>query len=468
MRCRGLRSTPLRASSLALVVLGAAVALAVAPLAPRAAPIARLHLVPQAIVTNLGGAVRPRTSTPCTSPSGAKQACYDAAQLQAAYDLQPLYNAGVEGQHQTIVIVDCYGSPTIAADLSHFDATFHLPAPPSFKIDHPVGPIPAYSPSGRDRFGWAAETTLDVEWAHALAPKASIVLVETPTDEVEGTSGFPDIVAAEKWVLAHKLGRVISQSFTATEQTFPSFASLSPLRAAYKLAATDDVTVLAGSGDLGATDYESNASSLYPYRVTSWPASDPLITAVGGTRLDLSTTGTQLAAATAWNDTYLHATPSPAATGGGRSIFFARPAYQHAVAATTGSRRGVPDISMSAACSASVDVYLSARGPSGPPGWTTICGTSEATPLFAAIVALCDQEAGRGLGQLNPTLYAMLAAKAKGIVAVTSGNNTVSFGSTTVTGFQAGPGYSLVTGVGTVDAASFVPELVAEWTALHH
>ena len=80
--------------------------------------------------------------------------------------------------------------------------------------------------------GWAGETTLDVEWAHTMAPRASILLVETPVSETEGTVGFPQIVTAEKYVIDHNLGGVISQSFSATEQTFPSKAALLKLRGA--------------------------------------------------------------------------------------------------------------------------------------------------------------------------------------------------------------------------------------------
>ena len=96
---------------------------------------------------------------------------------------------------------------------------------------------------------WAAETTLDVEWAHVMAPDAKIVLVETPTSENEGTSGFPQIVTAEKYVIAHHLADVISQSFGATEETFPK-GKLRPLRGAYAEAAlpSHDITVLGASG----------------------------------------------------------------------------------------------------------------------------------------------------------------------------------------------------------------------------
>jgi len=123
--------------------------------------------------------------------------------------------------------------------------------------------------------------------------------------------------------------------------------------------------------------------------------------------------------------------------------------------------RGVPDISMSAACSGSVNTYGSFQG--APAGWSPTCGTSEATPLFAGIVALADQVAGHSLGLINPALYQLAARHAPGIVDVTSGNNMVSFTQggrqQTVTGFRAGPGYDLATGVGTVDARYFVPEL---------
>ena len=146
--------------------------------------------------------------------------------------------------------------------------------------------MPPFHAGNSNRVGWAQETTLDVEWAHVVAPGASIVLVETPTSENEGTTGFPQIVTAEEYVLRHKLGQVISQSFAATEQTFPSKASLLALRGAYKLAARDHVTVLAATGDEGATSYKFNMKDLYTSRAVSWPATDPLVTAVGGTQLD--------------------------------------------------------------------------------------------------------------------------------------------------------------------------------------
>ena len=151
-----------------------------------------------------------------------------------------------------------------------------------------------------------------------------------------------------------------------------------------------------------------------------------------------------------WNDTYNQAAdqfadgnagPDPLASGGGKSVLFARPSYQDRVRHVIGTRRGVPDIAMSAACNGAVNVYSTFGGP--PAGWSLTCGTSEATPLFAAIVALADQVAGHSLGLINPALYQLAAEGAPGIVDVTSGNNTVSFSQGghdhTVRGFPARP-----------------------------
>jgi subtilase family serine protease len=264
---------------------------------------------------------------------------------------------------------------------------------------------------------------------------------------------------------------VISQSFSATERTFPSPAAVKQLRGAYQLAARDGVTVLAASGDSGAADVKLDASTYYLAPQTSWPDSDPLVTGVGGTQLHFGANGAP-AAPTAWNDTYDVAAegfaaggtgPSPLSTGGGRSVLFSRPGFQDGVRGVVGNRRGVPDVSMSAACDGSVVTYATFGG--APPGWSPSCGTSEATPLFAGIVALADQVAGHRLGLVNPALYRLAAAHAPGITDVTEGNSTVSFTQGgrryTVRGFAATRGYDLTSGVGTVNAALFVPELAA-------
>jgi subtilase family serine protease len=456
------------ACGLAAVALTAAVLPAAAVRPTAGTPVADVVVRPGVLHAGRRAAAPPTTAD---CEKAYKIACYEPAQVRQAYDLPALYAQGVTGKGRTIVIVDSFGSPTIRHDLSVFDRTFHLPAPPSFTIIQPAGRVPRYDPGNSDMVGWAGETTLDVEWAHVIAPGANILLVETPVSETEGVHGFPQIVKAEQYVLGHHLGDVISQSFSATEQTFPGAASVQALRAAYLEAYRDKVTVLTASGDSGAADVGLDESTYYLFPVTSWPDSDPLVTGVGGTQLHFGAKG-RPTAPTVWNDTYNKAAnefatgdagPNPLAGGGGTSVLFGRPGYQNGVRAAVGARRGVPDISMSAACNGAVDTYGTFGG--APPGWSPTCGTSEATPLFAGIVALAAQVARHPLGLINPALYRLSAARARGIVDVTSGNNTVSFSQGgrehTVRGFTAGRGYDLASGVGTVDALRFVPELAS-------
>jgi subtilase family serine protease len=441
---------------------GAAAAAPGAPAGQRAAVVVHPGIMHVGRAENL-----PPTTADCEAAFHV--ACYEPAQVEQAYNLGPLYRNGVSGQGSTIVIVDSFGSPTIRQDLSFFDQTFKLPGPPSFQVIQPAGAV-HFDPASPEDLAWASETSLDVEYAHAVAPNASILLVETPVSESEGVSGFPEIVRAEQYVLSHYHPDVISQSFSATEQTFPSKASVEALRGAYLDAFRNHVTVLAASGDSGATDVRPDGSAYYLSPVTSWPDSDPLVTGVGGTQLHLDAKGNHLAPDTAWNDTSSGATnqfifgdsgPHPLASGGGRSALFSRPFYQDAVSSEVGVRRGVPDISMSAACNGAVDVYMGVTGLR--PGWYPTCGTSEATPLFAGIVALAAEVAHQPLGLINPALYRMYAGHRPGIVDVTAGDNTVSFRQggklQTVHGSSARGRYSMVTGVGTLNGALFVPEL---------
>jgi subtilase family serine protease len=386
----------------------------------------------------------PPTTAFCLQQLGIN--CYQPAQLAKAYNLDALHSSGVTGAGETIVIVDAHGSPTIAHDLEVFDKTFGLPAPPSLTVRQDGG-ASTFDTGNPDDLNWGVETTLDVEWSHVFAPGARILLEETPVSETEGVHGFPQIIEAENYVIDHHLGDVISQSFGATEPTFPSKQSLLELRSAYKNAALHGVTVLGGSGDDGATDAEADGVTLYPHRVDSWPSSDPLVTSVGGTMLDLSDNGTRLAPDVVWNDGF-------GAGGGGVSSVFSRPWYQNGVQSVVGDSRGTPDISLSAAVNGAVDIYYSYDP--GFNGWNVVGGTSEASPEFSGIVAMADQVAGHSLGELNPLMYQMKEGQ-DGLVDVTSGNN--SFGG--VLGFDARPGYDLASGLGTLNAAQFVPALAS-------
>jgi subtilase family serine protease len=402
------------------------------------------------------GLTAPIPTSQCVTQLGIE--CYSPLQYRVAYDLNPLYDGSalgrsITGAGRTIVIVDSFGSPTIANDLATFDAQWGLPQA-NLQVMK-FGNVPPFDPANTTMVGWAEETTLDVEYAHSIAPGAKIVLAETPVAEVEGTSGLPEMMNAEKSLIDRGIGDVITQSFGATENTFPgfssgNFSSLLNLRYAFKDARAHGVTVLASSGDDGATDAESDATTLYPFRVNSWPSSDPLVTSVGGTLLNLDDQGNRQSPDVVWND-------SRGAGGGGVSGVFSRPLYQAGVAKEVGSKRGTPDISMSASTSGAAWIYTSFGGVSV--GWHLVGGTSEASPIFSGIVALADQAAGHRLGLINPALYLMgtlsQAGSSNGVVDVTSGNN--SFGG--VTGFTAKRGYDLASGWGTIDAAKFVPAL---------
>jgi subtilase family serine protease len=465
-----------------------------------AAAVAGVQVVPFATghILAAGHMAQPPTTAFCEANYGI--ACYQVSQLQQAYNESPLFSKGIEGQGETIVIVDAFGSPSIASDLANFDSGMGLPNPPSFRVITPEGPITTnpstctstFSPTGpdlcSDYYGWTDETSLDVEWSHAMAPEANILLVETPMTETEGIYGLPQMVAAENYVINNHLGNVITQSFGANEQTFTSPGQIYSLRSAYINAAQHGVTVLAASGDNGSTDdicvpssgcaNPNDATCCQSHQAIDWPSSDPLVTAVGGTQLQLDANGNRTAPDSVWND--LSSTvgvTGPVYTwgssGGGHSTVFPRPQFQNGVAGIVGNSRGTPDIAMSAAVNGAVDFYDTTDP--GVAGWGIVGGTSEASPLFSGIVALADQVAGHSLGYLNPALYAMGKSRASGIVPISQGGNTYTFckaadiGSNdacasssdlvTVPGFNANGYYNDATGWGTVNAALFVPAL---------
>ena len=415
----------------------------------------------------------PLSTSNCVAAIGIR--CYSPGQFERAYNLGLLHAFRIDGSGQTIAIVDSFGSPTIASDLHTFDQTFSnppagsgIPADPAIATDpqlniiQPAGAVPPFDPTNDDMVGWAEETTLDVEWAHVVAPRAKILLVETPVSETEGVQGFPEIVKAENYVIDNHLASVISQSFGATEETFPNQQAIFALRSAFKNAQRHNVTVLGASGDEGSTDYQLNLEDLYTTQVNSWPSSDPLVTSVGGTQMNLDDQGNHLSPDVVWNDSPIGI---QAASGGGPSHVFDRPDFQDGVRSVVGHARGTPDISMNAAVDGGVWVYYTFVTPSSP--FHIFGGTSAATPEFAGIVAMADELAHQPLGWLNDALYQLRdhGRSGSGVVDVTQGNNDIgpftnSDGKTyEVPGYAAGPGYDLATGLGTLDAATFVPAL---------
>jgi subtilase family serine protease len=182
------------------------------------------HSAPRAIINPsfrqhfkfLQSAITPPTYGQCVKLTGFP--CYSPQLIRKAYGVTPVLNSGFTGKGQSIVIIDSFGSPTIRQDLKVFDQGYGLPDPPSFKILAPLGTI-QFNPNNPDMVGWAFETTLDVEWSHALAPDANIVLMTSPVSETEGVQGLPEFLFLEKYAVNHNLGKIISQSWAATENT---------------------------------------------------------------------------------------------------------------------------------------------------------------------------------------------------------------------------------------------------------
>src|ERR1700733_5202819 len=422
------------------------------------ANVATRAATPKAASLEPSGFSTPLSTASCQSKF--KVLCYTPTQLQAAYNLPALFSGAatghpITGAGETIVIAEPYGSPTIGDDLRVFDAKFKL-ANQTLTLDR-FGKIPRDNPNNVLMAGWAQEATLAVEYAHVFAPGAKIVLIETAANATVGVAGIPQLMTAQESLINKGIGDVFLETITRGEATYPGFSSgnyssLLNLRYAFEDAYTHHDTVIAPSGDSGGTETASMAPPypLFKSKVATWPASDPLVTGVGDTALNLNPSGGRLSPDVTWHDEY-------GASGGGPSVVFSRPQYQNAVAGVVGDHRGTPDISLSAApgCWG----YYSFAGGSGP-GWHIFAGSTESAPMMAGIVALADEVAGHPLGLINPALYKLgelqqAGSQGTGIVSVTSGNN--SFGG--VTGYKAGPGYNLATGWGTIDAATFVPAL---------
>jgi subtilase family serine protease len=356
--------------------------------------------------------------------------CYGPDQIRGAYDIQPVLDSGVTGAGRTIVIIDAFQSPTITTDLAQFDAIWKLPAPAAFNIIAPDGLTPFDKTKGNQR-SWSAEISLDVEWAHAVAPGATIDLVLAKSDQ------DADILSATQYAVDHNLGDVISQSFGEAEMCAdPNL--IQQEHAIFGTAGDKGITLFASSGDTGAAQPTCDNSALI--LSASTPASDPDVTGVGGTALTTTGTNGQYQSESAWS-----------ATGGGFSTIYRRPGYQ-APFQDNNKQRGVPDVAYDADTTHSgVIVVWSAQ-------YWRFGGTSVGSPQWAGIVALADQKGGHRLGAINKTLYHIGKSDAYGSAFhdITAGNN--SFGG--VTGFAASPGWDAATGLGTPDVAHLIPLLI--------
>jgi subtilase family serine protease len=375
-------------------------------------------------------------------------ACYGPDQIRVAYGFQPLLDQGITGAGRTIVVIDAYGSSTLTADTSLFNAYMGLPTM-NLNVIYPDGPPLPTDPN--NAFGWAAETTLDVSWAHAIAPAATIDLV------VAKSNNDADILSATQYVADHNLGDVVSQSYGEAEQCMDP-ALLAQQHKVFGQLAKENITLFASSGDQGAALPSCSGPSWM--KAASTPATDPLVTAVGGTQLIAQpatapgTGGTWINEVT-WNE------GAGSATGGGVSSVYGRPDYQAPVVKDTNMRE-IPDIAYNAAVNGGVLAVLTRAGTQF---FFRFGGTSAGSPQWAGLIALADQMAGGRVGDINKTLYKL----GKGNTAstyfhdTTVGDNSVpavpSIPGTPIAGFPAVPGWDEATGWGSPIANTLVPAI---------
>ena len=339
--------------------------------------------------------VRPNASV---SPVG-----YVPSQIRRAYGVD-LLAAG--GAGQTIAIVDAYGSPTAQSDLNKFSSQFGL-APTTITVVY-GGQKPHKSDAG-----WALETSLDLQWAHAIAPNANIVLA------VASSASIADLLAAVDAATKVTGVSVVSMSWGGSEFSAETTATYENH---FK---KTGVTFLASSGDKGSG--------------ASWPATSPSIVAVGGTTLVLDASG-DVTSETGWSG-----------SGGGFSAYFSRPAYQDAWQGN--GKRAFPDVSLVADPATGVTVYDSTSY-NGQKGWFQVGGTSASAPMWGAIIALANEQrkasGGSNLTGSDAALYTLASSQySLYFFDVSSGSNG---------GFNAGANYDEVTGLGT----PIVPNVAAD------
>jgi hypothetical protein len=347
--------------------------------------------------------------------SGSTTYYYTPQQIRQAYSItqavlpngQPATGAG-----QTIAIVDAYHDPNIGHDLHTFDGNFGL-SDPSLRIVSMNGVTQVNT-------GWASETALDVEWAHAVAPQANILLVEA------ASNSYSDLLAGAQYAAQQPGVVAVSLSWGG-----PEFSS----ETSYDSAFTTPTGHIGGSNLAGGVTFVTSSGDSGASHGAQWPAVSPDVLTVGGTSLVLS-------------NNYYGAEGGWSGSGGGYSSYEGEPSFQYSVQAS--GRRSSPDVAYDANPSTGVLVYNSTGLQSGQTGWWIVGGTSAGAPQWAGIFALADQaRAVRGLGSLGAGQKAIYGLSSTDFHDVTSGSN----------GYSAGGGYDLVTGRGSPYVNRIVTDL---------
>lgn len=425
---------------------------------------------------------------------------YQPSEMHAAYNMNALYGAGLDGTGETVVITDAYGSPTIATDAEVFAQLYGLPdlTPDNFQILRAPGAV-NHPPSGplSGAAAWLAEVSLDVEWAHAMAPGAKIVLVIGPNNG-------SDLDEAVNYAVVHHLGNTISNSWSSVEGLGNPAQFIRDNRI-LQMAAAQGIDVNFSSGDSG--DFTLD----FGFKTVGFPGSSPFATSIGGTTVALNADDS-IAFQTGWGnnltrivDTVALGSPPvnpplqlgfQGGAGGGTSLTFAKPGFQSAL---PGAMRMVPDIAMVADPFTGVEVIFTVNGQESV---SVFGGTSVACPMFSAIMAVAAQKNGHaGLGQAAALVYSLPSGAVSDVTSVGSATNvtgsiTTPSGTTTYsadqlaaplestapyisalynspfstrwfvltfgtdTSLAAAPGWDDVTGVGTPNGEAFVSALV--------
>jgi len=412
------------------------------------------------------GATAPATGPPAsaTADCDSVTTCYTPQQLQVAYGIKPLLDRGIDGRGETVVLPELAETtlnPPLVSDLRQdmatFDSLFHLPAA-HMRVVTTLAP---------DSTPWLAfgEEVLDVEMVHVIAPGATLVVLLVPSASLDNTA--KSVAAAVASLrLGSSLGNVMSISAAGQigGEYCVSRTQAASVNAALQQAASRHVTVVAASGDIGAVSEPcdvysalTGASTFTPVKAVNLLASDPLVLGAGGTSLTASHTTGAWISENGWGLPYGDPGSAFQASGGGFSRLFARPSYQDGIPGI-GATRGVPDVAADANGHTGMAIVISSGSRyqlrnSG--------GTSASAPIWAGLMALADQDAGRHLGFVNPALYRIAASPAyhQAFHDITTGDNTVQFPPRTITGYRAAAGWDPVTGLGSPDAQVLIPLL---------
>jgi len=393
-----------------------------------------------AAATSAAATSAPASAATVTVDCGAPKRCYSPQAYQVAYGVAPLLSRGIDGSGETVVMPELAQAPTsnggstdIRQDLAAFDSKFGLP-PARLQVVNTI------AKSKTPYLAAGEEEVEDTEMVHAIAPGAILDVVLIPAGVLSSNA---DMAAAITQMIRAGVAlhaAVISISASGGEH-LRTRAEWAAMNAALQQAREQHVTVVASSGDTGAISDDG------PPVQVSMPASDPLVLAVGGTTLDAARPAGIYRGEKAWND-------SANASGGGYSSLFPRPSYQDGLA-RAGATRGVPDVAASADPATAMAIEYS-DGHLRPAE-----GTSAATPLWAGVIALADQQAGQHLGFVNPAIYAIARGPAghQAFHDVVTGGNSVLWHSAVIAGDHAGRGWDPVTGWGSPDARYLVPLL---------